>query len=308
MCGDVEVPAIEDPVFSEVGAVCRESIEVGGQPAQGWSFTNLKGSIEPTIVAGRAPVAPDEVALGRDLLDSTGKAIGDTVRIDGERGRQFRIVGQAVVTALESIDSDPIAGGATFTGEGFARIFPRISEPNANILARFAPGVDPNGFDRTPTGEWQLDDAVGVGPILPVEVARLRQVDRLPLVLAGLLGLLAVVAVGHAVVLAIRRRRRELAVLRTIGFTSRHVRASIAYQATILTGLGLAFGIPLGIVVGRLVWRLVADGLGVAPEFSIPWFAVAAVVVAALVIANLIAALAANASVHERPAVVLSTE
>ncbi|MGZ8765799.1 MAG: hypothetical protein ACXW2C_08930, partial [Acidimicrobiia bacterium] len=212
LCGDVRVPATEDPTFSAVASVCRESVEVAGQPVQGWAFTSLKGSIEPTVVAGRAPATPREVALGRELLDATGKEIGETVRIDGEQSHRFRIVGQVVVTGLESTDSDPIAAGAAFTGRGFARIFPLITVPNTNILARFAPDLDPADLDRTPTGEWAFVDSVGVGPILPVEVARLRQVDRLPLALAGLLGLLAIVAVGHAVVLAIRRRRRELAV------------------------------------------------------------------------------------------------
>jgi ABC-type antimicrobial peptide transport system permease subunit len=127
-------------------------------------------------------------------------------------------------------------------------------------------------------------------------------------VLAGLLALLATVAVGHAVVLAIRRRRRELAVLRTIGFTSGHVRASIAYQASILTALGLVVGIPLGIAAGRAVWRLVADGLGIAPAFAVPVLPLVAVAIAALLIANVIAALAANRAVHDRPAAVLSAE
>ena len=108
--------------------------------------------------------------------------------------------------------------------------------------------------------------------------------------------------------LAIRRRRRELAVLRTIGFERRDVRAAIAYQSTILAALGLLVGIPFGVVVGRLVWRAVADGLGVEAVFDASVPAIALVVVGALVVANVIGLIAASAAIRDRPATVLSAE
>ena len=309
VCGDVTTSATKDPQFSAVAATCQESVEVAGRPVTGWSFTSLEGSIQPVVAGGRAPATPDEVALGRDLLDAAGKRVGDTVRVKGERSRRYRIVGQAVLPNLEDTDSEPIASGATFTGRGLNRIFPPIEQPNTNILARFASGVDPAALKRNRAGFWELDrGVVGIPPILPVEVARIDQVDQLPTILGGLLGLLAVVAVGHTVVLAIRRRRRELAVLRTMGFTSRDVRATIAYQATILTLLGLVVGIPLGLIVGRVVWRSIANGLGVEPVFAVSLLALGALVLAAVVIANIVGAFAANTAVHDRPAVVLAEE
>jgi ABC-type antimicrobial peptide transport system permease subunit len=177
-----------------------------------------------------------------------------------------------------------------------------------SIVARFAPGVDPDRLPRTNGQFWKFTAARGSPPILPAEVSRLQQVDDLPLILGGLLALLATVAVGHAVVLGIRRRRRELAVLRTIGFERRDVRASIAYQSTILTVLGMLVGIPLGVVTGRLIWRAVADGLGVAARFDLSLPDVAVVAVGAVVVANAIGALAASASLRDRPAVTLAAE
>ncbi|MGZ8763152.1 MAG: FtsX-like permease family protein, partial [Acidimicrobiia bacterium] len=308
VCGDVTTSATKDRHFAAVAATCREGVEVAGHPATGWSFTSLKGSIEPVMVTGRPPATPDEVALGRELLDTAGKRVGDTVRVKGERSRRYRIVGQAVLPNLEVSDSEPVAGGVTFTGPGLMRIYPPIETPDTNILARLAPDLDTAALPRNRSGMWEFDRSIGFRPVLPVEVARIDQVDQLPLVLAGLLGLLAVVAVGHAVVLAIRRRRRELAVLRAMGFTSRDVRATIAYQATILTVLGLVVGIPLGLIVGRVLWRTVADGLGVAPVYGVSLVALAALALGALVLANLVGAFAANRAVHDRPAVVLADE
>ena len=62
----------------------------------------------------------------------------------------------------------------------------------------------------------------------------------------------------------VRRRRRDFAVLKTLGFDRGQVRATVAWQATTLAALGVALGVPLGIVIGDAVWRLIADGRSAA--------------------------------------------
>ena len=81
----------------------------------------------------------------------------------------------------------------------------------------------------------------------------------LPLALAAFLTLLALAAVGHALSIGVRRRRHELAVLRALGLTRRQSRLVIATQASLLALIGLAFGIPLGVALGRTLWRAAAD-------------------------------------------------
>lgn len=66
----------------------------------------------------------------------------------------------------------------------------------------------------------------------------LRQIDWVPISRAILLGTLGLLAVGHALVTSVRRRRGELAVLRTLGFTRGQVRA-VAWQATTIVPVGL---------------------------------------------------------------------
>ena len=120
--------------------------------------------------------------------------------------------------------------------------------------------------------------------------------------------MLALLAVGHALVTSVRRRRRELAVLKTLGFDRRQVRATIAWQATTLAIVGLVIGIPAGIIIGNLVWRLVADGLGVAANASIPLLAILLTIVCAIAAVNLIAFFPARAAARTRPAVTLRSE
>jgi ABC-type antimicrobial peptide transport system permease subunit len=85
----------------------------------------------------------------------------------------------------------------------------------------------------------------------------------------------------------VQRRRLELGVLRAIGFTRGQVAGAIGWQAAVLALVGGIVGLPLGVAVGRWIWTVVADGLGVAPqpEVAAPLLLVvpAATAVAALV-------------------------
>jgi predicted lysophospholipase L1 biosynthesis ABC-type transport system permease subunit len=145
------------------------------------------------------------------------------------------------------------------------------------------------------------------GSKAPVEVRRLEQIDLVPLALSTLLALLAIAAVGHAVVVGVRRRRSELALLKVLGFTRGQVRATVAWQATILGAAGVVVGIPLGVLLGRWAWSLVADGLGVRAVVESPVLWLVAAVAAALVIVNLIALVPGRLAARTRPAVALRT-
>ena len=69
--------------------------------------------------------------------------------------------------------------------------------------------------------------------------------------LAGLLALLAAAALAHLLVTSVRRRRRDLAILKSLGFVRGQVSAAVAWQATTVALLALAVGLPLGVALGR---------------------------------------------------------
>ena len=94
----------------------------------------------------------------------------------------------------------------------------------------------------------------------------------------------------HALLVCVRRQRRELAVYKSLGFTRRQVIGAVTTEATLLAPVGLAIGIPLGLIAARWGWRAIADGLGLAAEASIPIGIVAGSVLGVLLVANLAAA------------------
>jgi ABC-type antimicrobial peptide transport system permease subunit len=133
-------------------------------------------------------------------------------------------------------------------------------------------------------------------------------VAALPLALSAFLAVLAIGAVGHALSIAVRRRRHELAVLRALGLTRRQSRLVIVTQATLLAVIGLAFGIPLGIALGRTLWRAAADMTPLAYHPPVALWALALIGPVALVAANLLAAWPARRAARLRTAHILRTE
>ncbi len=141
----------------------------------------------------------------------------------------------------------------------------------------------------------------------PPEVREVKGVNGLPLVLAFVLTLLAVGTIAQTLVTSVRRRRRDLAILKAVGFVGRQVRASVAWQATAIAGTGLLVGLPLGVAAGRWAWTLLAQGFAIQPVAVLsPELLLA--VPAVLLLANAVAAIPARTAARTRAAVVLRTE
>jgi hypothetical protein len=302
-CGPIHTTLTADRSFSAVASVCTGGVVIGGRAVTAWGFRPLRGSVQPEIVDGRAPRTFGEVALGADTLAALGQHVGGRVRVTaGKPPTTFRIVGQSVLSSIS--DPEPIAEGAAFTAAALDRLGADGGE--RNLVVKLKPGVDRDAAIRA-----QRRAAVLGGPItptLPAEIDRVRQIRGLPVALAGFVAVIALVAVGLALVSSLRRRRRELAVLKTLGFTRRQVRATVAWQASTVAAVGLVIGIPLGLLVGTYVWRRVADELGVSSDPVWPFLGIVLVAAGALAAVNLIATVPARRAARTRPAVVLRSE
>jgi ABC-type antimicrobial peptide transport system permease subunit len=109
-------------------------------------------------------------------------------------------------------------------------------------------------------------------------------------------------------VTSVRRRARDIAVLKTIGFQRAQVEGSVAVQATAYGVLGLALGIPLGVIVGRATWHRIASHSGVAVRPIASLLIAGAVVAGTLIVINLVAWFPARRAARMQPAVVLRSE
>ena len=96
---------------------------------------------------------------------------------------------------------------------------------------------------------------------------------------------MAAAVLAHVLAVAARARRRDIAILRALGFSRSQTLRTIAWQSTIYAVGALLIGIPVGVVLGRAVWRAYAANLGAVPQAVVPLTACLAVAVATLVLA-----------------------
>ena len=62
------------------------------------AFQPRKGVVPPTVIEGREPLRPDEMALGSLTMRTLGKRLHDTVTFNaGPQPRQLRVVGRVVL-------------------------------------------------------------------------------------------------------------------------------------------------------------------------------------------------------------------
>jgi ABC-type lipoprotein release transport system permease subunit len=140
------------------------------------------------------------------------------------------------------------------------------------------------------------------------EIVNSDDIGNSPTLLGVAVALAALAALAVALTGAVRQRRRDLALLKALGFTRRQLSAAVAWQATATMGVGLAVGVPLGVVFGRLLWVRFANQLDVLAEPAIPLGLIAAVILAALVAANVLSALPARYARAVPVSLVLRTE
>jgi ABC-type lipoprotein release transport system permease subunit len=113
--------------------------------------------------------------------------------------------------------------------------------------------------------------------------------------------------VAHALITSVRRRRRDLALLKTLGFSTRQVAGAVAWQASAFALVAILFGFPAGVALGHWFWSIFASQIGVPDFWTFPLHALL-IVPATLVLANLIAVLPARSAARTRAALVLRTE
>jgi hypothetical protein len=291
---------------------------IGGAQASGvsietYEYRTVGGKPVATVLtAGAMPDGPAQIVLAPTTARSLHAGVGSVLRLTGgQRPQTETVTGIGFVPTGAHNDYDE---GAWISPAGYDRLFSGAHygfKFHVGIVA-LRPGVNPARAAVALTATAAAvhgGAALSFGPAdLPDTVQMLTDLAQLPTALGAFLALLAVGAVGYALSTAVRRRGRELGVLRALGLTSGQSRLVIITQATLLALAGLVAGIPLGLAVGQSVWQAVAGLTPLAYQPPLAPWALALIAPGALLAANLLALWPGWRAARLRPAQILRAE
>ncbi|HKY14242.1 MAG TPA: ABC transporter permease [Microthrixaceae bacterium] len=297
------------PHVEAAGGVMQSTAYAQGESMELLTFVPIEGQqpIRPKILDGREPIREDEVVLGRATMRDLGLDVGDRVELkvrteEIEEDVPATIVGTAVVHG--ETDTEPGRGGfVSYDAIRAVADDPDDVAPPSSVIVKFEPGHREEGLREMRATMLDVKE-----PHPQSDLRNLARVSFVPGLLTILVVVLAIAALAHALVLATRRHRVELGALRAIGFTRRQAEASMLWMATALVGAALLVGLPLGFLVGRMLWRALMANLGLEPAAVTHWGVWIVVPVVALVVANLAALIPAHRAASMSPAEALRAD
>jgi len=319
-----------DPDIASTSGVYFGTADIDGE-AVACLFGSTHATLAPPILSGHTFDNAGEIVLGADTLRQLHKRVGDTVTVShgGDLAPiQLRVVGTATMPAVGILDGlhSSMGTGALLSDEVLpSRVktaFDALSGPNM-VFVRFRDGVDASTAERSLEQVAQANDAeVAASPDLagfgatthvlpvqrPAEIVNYRSMGQTPPVLAAGLAAGAAAALGLTLAASVRRRRRDLAVLKTFGFTHRQLAAVVAWQASVAAVIGIVVGLPIGVALGRWLWILFAHQIFAVPQPTVPLASVVLVAIGALVLANVVAVLPGRSAARTPTAVLLRSE
>jgi len=294
------VDILEHPLAGDVTTIESSSVRMGDASVMAYAYTDRRGELELDLADGRLPTAPDEILVGLRLAGDLDLEAGDTVRVSGPDGEEHLLVvaGTGVIPPLNGED---LGLSVVLSSDGLAHL--EEAEPFVSAAVGARPGADPDELAASLAEAFEAHD-----PVPPIELENLGRLGALPDLAAAAIGLVAVLALTHALAVVVRRRAGDLALLRAVGCSGRQTGTAIVVMALTITILGVGIGTPLGLAIGSTLWRMTAEGAFVTPDPSWPWAQVAFVAVVVVAVGLLAALLPARRASQLPPAALLRAE
>ena len=288
-------------------------------------------TVAPPILSGHPVTGRNQIVLGPATLAALHQHVGGTVSFTlagpGLRLQDpLTIVGTATMptVGLSDVLHTSMGTGALASAQLLGPAAASCAGPPAMTFVRLRPGVSAAaglaamrrvtaGVNRelaavSPASPCH-GDVLGVLPVQhPAQIANYAALSAAPSLLAAGLAGGAVAALFLTLFASVRRRRQDLAVLKTIGFTRRQLAATVAWQATVAAIVGSAVGIPLGIALGRWLWTAFARQIYAVPQPAVPVLSVVLLPLCALALVNLVAALPGRSAARTPAALALRAE
>lgn len=302
-------------------------------------LTASHSRLDPPLLSGHEIDTKHEIVVGASTLAALHKKLGSTVTVSYGSPHDAPVYVPPTPLVVVGIATMPAIGsaGTLHVSMGTGVLVPTGVEPAAMRQALTSPDPNQNGpaidvvqlrrgvtaaagraslqriaaaattvMAHDPLGAGDSYNVLGVQR--PAEIVNYQSTGATPATLAAGLAVGAVVALGLTLTASVRRRRRDLALLKTLGFTPRQLATAVAWQASVAATVGIIIGLPAGIVFGRWLWTLFARVIYAVPQPSVPVLEIVLVGLGALVLANVVAAIPGRIAARTSTAHILRAE
>src|SRR6185503_5868458 len=212
----------------------------------------LSGSVDRLFANNEATNEPPSVIIGSELAARTGLGLGDTAEVIAASAnlsnstsgkRRVRVAG-IFRSGLFEYDSTwvylPLSSAAAFAGESHAASVISVRVQNIYDVKTVAAETKQRLGTAYTTVDWQEANR-------PLFTA-LALERRIGMVIIGLIVFIAVLNITTTLILVVVERRRDIAILNTMGATTRSIMSIFVIEGAIVGMLGAAGGVLLGAI------------------------------------------------------------
>lgn len=240
-----------DPDITGVVPFVHTSGRFENQGFDVWALEGQYASYPWALREGRLAESPGEATISTELARERGWHVGDRVTV---------FIGDNEGTAM-----DVTVTGIVVSAEGAHMMLPSedagLGEAPTDYLIAIREGAEPRAVgDRLIAASGgQLDVQ-----ILSETIAGIRDQWR-PLLLGLNLVLLLIAGINLLanLLLGIRERLRDFAILKTIGFTPGQVAGSVVGGSAVLALASLGVGLPMGLIATRVMFDVLSNAAGI---------------------------------------------
>ena len=208
----------------------------------------VRGPLLFSTVDGHLPSGSDQIGLGATTMRQVGAHLGSVVQVTVSKGA--RKTNRAVPGGLSGLLPGAAAGGIE---PGHRRVdhdrWPRSASLPSGSRASSVPTRGSRA--RATEGSWPVS-CPGPGgrrrsttiststrrsphfPITPTSLVNFGEAVNFPLIFGAMLAVFGAATLAHLLVVSVSRRRREIGLLKVLGFVNRQVASAVAWQATTL--------------------------------------------------------------------------
>lgn len=204
------------------------------------------------MIKGRWFSGPGQVVLPRAMLDQTHLQVGDSFDavLEGHPVR-LQVVG-------EDFNFNNLGTWVEMDFSTLAQAKPDAAPRNYVVFLK--PGSDPGAYAQRVQAtepDFLVVSVAGGGSLSAVSLLK-----TVMLIVAGVLALIAVAGIFGALLLSIRERARDIAVLKALGMRPAQVMLMVAAAAAVLGVAGSALGVPAGVAAHRVLMTTVGAYIG----------------------------------------------